>query len=40
MSEAGVALGGQEAGGFWLITAIVVVAAMIAAVFLRRIDWI
>jgi len=40
MSEAGVALGGGEAGGFWLITAIVVVAAMIAAVFLRRIDWI
>ena len=40
MSEAGVALGGGEAGGFWLITAIVVVAAMIAAVFLRKIDWI
>jgi magnesium transporter len=40
MSEAGVALGGKEAGGFWLITAIVVVAAMIAAVFLRKIDWI
>ncbi len=40
MSEAGAALGGAEAGGFWLITAITVGLAAIAAVFLRRIDWI
>ena len=40
MSEAGTALGGREAGGFWIITAIVVGFAMIAAVILRRIDWI
>ena len=40
MSEAGTALGGKEAGGFWAITAFVVVLAGIAAVVLRRIDWI
>jgi magnesium transporter len=40
MSEAGAALGGQEAGGFWLITLMVVAAAAGAAVVLRRIDWI
>ena len=40
MSEAGTALGGKEAGGFWAITAFVVVLAGIAAVVLRKIDWI
>jgi len=40
MSEAGVALGGGEAGGFWAITIFVVALATGAAVFLRRIDWI
>jgi magnesium transporter len=40
MSEAGAALGGKEAGGFWLITTIVFLVATVAAVFLRRIDWI
>ena len=40
MSEAGAALGGGEAGGFWLITAIVVAMATVAAVVLRKIDWI
>jgi magnesium transporter len=40
MSEAGTALGGAEAGGFWLVTGITVGLATIAAVVLRRIDWI
>jgi magnesium transporter len=40
MSEAGTALGGKEAGGFWTITAFVVIVAGIAAVILRKIDWI
>jgi magnesium transporter len=40
MSEAGTALGGREAGGFWLITAIVLAIAGMAAIVLRRIDWI
>ena len=40
MSEAGAALGGGEAGGFWVVTAFVVAVATIAALFLRRIDWI
>ncbi|MEA2549861.1 MAG: magnesium transporter [Chloroflexota bacterium] len=40
MSEAGTALGGKEAGGFWLITAITIALAAGAAVFLRKIDWI
>ena len=40
MSEAGTALGGGEAGGFWLITAIVVAMGLGAAVILRKIDWI
>ena len=34
------ALGGGEAGGFWLITAIVVAMGLGAAVILRKIDWI
>ena len=40
MSEAGTALGGKEAGGFWAVTAIVIALAVGAAVILRRIDWI
>ncbi len=40
MSEAGTALGGGEASGFWLITAITVVLASGAALILHRIDWI
>ncbi len=40
MSEAGAALAGGEACGFWLVTAFVVAGAAITAVFLRRIDWI
>ena len=40
MSEAGNAFQGAEAGGFWLVTLGVVVLAIIAAAFLRRIDWI
>jgi magnesium transporter len=40
MSEAGAALGGAEAGGFWLITGFVVAMAATAAVVLRKIDWI
>jgi magnesium transporter len=40
MSEAGAALGGAEAGGFWIVTAITIALAAGAAVFLRRIDWI
>ena len=40
MSEAGAAFSGAEAAGFWLVTAGVVVLAIVAAAFLRRIDWI
>ena len=40
MSEAGNAFQGAEAGGFWLVTAGVVVLAIAAAFVLRRIDWI
>jgi magnesium transporter len=40
MSEAGTALAGGEAGGFWAITALTVVGATGAAVVLRRIGWI
>jgi magnesium transporter len=40
MSEAGAALGGAEAGGFWLITGVVIGLAAVAAVILRKIDWI
>jgi magnesium transporter len=40
MSEAGTALGGAEAGGFWLITVVTVVGATLAAVVLRKIGWI
>jgi magnesium transporter len=40
MSEAGAAFQGAEAGGFWLVTAVVVALAVGAAVVLRRFDWI
>ena len=40
MSEAGTALGGGEAGGFWLVTAFVIGGAAVTALLLRRIDWI
>ena len=40
MSEAAAALGGTEASGFWLVTAITVGLATLAAIVLRRIDWI
>ena len=40
MSEAGTALGGAEAGGFWIVTAITIALGGLAALFLRRIDWI
>ena len=40
MSEAGSALAGGEASGFYLIVAGTIVAAVAASVFLRRIDWI
>ena len=40
MSEAGNAIGGGEAGGFWAVTAVVVGVSAIAAVWLRHIDWI
>jgi len=40
MSEAGLAFSGAEAGGFWLVTVIVIAIAVVAAVILRRIDWI
>ena len=40
MSEAGAALGGAEAGGFWLVSAISVGLAALAAIVLHRIDWI
>jgi Mg2+ and Co2+ transporter CorA len=40
MSEAGAAFNGAEAGGFWLVTAVVVILAVAAAAALRRFDWI
>ena len=40
MSEAGTALAGQQAAGFWVVTALTIALAAGAAVFLRRIDWI
>jgi Mg2+ and Co2+ transporter CorA len=40
MSEAGAAFSGGEALGFWAVTIAVVVLAVTAAAFLRRIDWI
>ena len=40
MSEAGTAVAGQAAAGFWVVTALAVAAAGVAAIFLRRIGWI
>jgi magnesium transporter len=40
MSEAGTAFQGLEATGFWLVTAVIVVASVAAAWYLRRINWI
>jgi len=40
MSEAGLAFSGAEATGFWAVTAGVVAITVVAAVILRRIDWI
>jgi Mg2+ and Co2+ transporter CorA len=40
MSEAGAAFQGGEAGGFWVVTMFVVILAVAAAAFLRKIDWI
>lgn len=40
MSEAGVAAAGHEGGGFWLVTALVLVGATLTALVLRRINWI
>jgi magnesium transporter len=40
MSEAGAAIGGAEAGGFWVVTVVTIALAVGAAAFLRRIDWI
>jgi magnesium transporter len=40
MSEAGNAFSGSEAGGFWMVTAFVVLLSVVAAFVLHRIDWI
>ena len=40
MSEAGAALAGTEAGGFWAVALVTIGLAVGAAYFLRRIDWI
>jgi magnesium transporter len=40
MSEAGAAIAGTGATGFWLVTAMTVIAAVGAAAYLRRIGWI
>ncbi len=40
MSEAGQALAGGEATGFWMVFAATIVAAAVVALVLRRIDWI
>jgi magnesium transporter len=40
MSEAGLAISGGEARGFWLVAMATVAVAVAVAVFLRRIDWI
>ena len=38
--EANAAIGGGEAGGFWMVTAFVAIAAGLGLAFLRKIDWI
>jgi hypothetical protein len=40
MSEAGTALRGGEATGFWFVTMIVLLGAAVTALVLRRFDWI
>jgi magnesium transporter len=40
MSEAGLALAGGEAAGFWVVTGATIAAAAVAAIVLRKIDWI
>jgi Mg2+ and Co2+ transporter CorA len=40
MSEAGSAVAGQEAAGFWVVTGATVTAAAAVVIVLRRIDWI
>jgi magnesium transporter len=40
MSEASAAFAGSESTGFWLVTGVSVAAATVAALVLRRIDWI
>ena len=40
MSEAGTALGGKEAVGFWLVTLLTIALAFLMAWVLRRIGWI
>jgi magnesium transporter len=40
MSEAGTALGGKEAAGFWLVTLLTIALAFLMAWVLRRIGWI
>jgi magnesium transporter len=40
MSEAATALRNGEGGGFWLVTAFIVMGAALTALVLRRIDWI
>ena len=40
MSEAGTAIANGEAGGFWLISGLIVAGAALTAFVLRRIDWI
>jgi magnesium transporter len=40
MSEAALALGNGEGGGFWIITGFILGLAAMAAIILRKIDWI
>ncbi|HEX5828408.1 MAG TPA: CorA family divalent cation transporter [Candidatus Limnocylindrales bacterium] len=40
MSEAGLALANGEASGFWVVAGVIVMAAALTAIVLRRIDWI
>jgi len=40
MSEASAAFAGRESAGFWLVTGVSIALAVVAAWFLRRIDWI
>jgi magnesium transporter len=40
MSEAGLALAGGEATGFWLVAGLIVLGAVATLIVLRRIDWL